>query len=69
MLVAKEGSGPPEWLPDYIAGKARELREKHRGNPIALVVIDRLVTDPKMRAVWKEFSKQSRENHRRTDTT
>jgi len=66
MLVAKEGSGPPEWLPDYIAGKARELREKHRGNPIALAVIDRLVTDPKMRAVWKEFSKQSREAHRRT---
>jgi len=68
MLVAKEISGLqiPEWVPDYIAGKARESREKHRGNPIALVVIDRLVTDPKMRAVWKEFSKQSRENHRRT---
>jgi len=65
MLVAKEGSGPPEWLPDYIAEKARELREKHSGNQIALDVIDRLVTHPNMRAVWKELSKQKRESHRR----
>jgi hypothetical protein len=65
-VVAKESSGPPEWVPDYIAEKARELREKHSGNPIALDVIDRLVTDPKMRTVWKEFSKRSRENHQRT---
>jgi hypothetical protein len=66
MLVAKEGSGPPGWLPDYIAEKARELREKHSGNQIALDVIDRLVTHPKMQTVWKEFNKRSRENHQRT---
>jgi hypothetical protein len=66
MLVAKEGSGPPEWVPDYIAKKARELRDKHSGNPIALAVIERLTTHPNMRTVWKELSKQSREKHQRT---
>jgi hypothetical protein len=68
MLFAKDASGLqiPEWVPDYIAAKARELHAKHSGNPSALAIIEQLTTHPNMRTVWKEFRKQSRENHRRT---
>jgi hypothetical protein len=68
MTVAKESSGLqiPEWVPDYIADKARELREKHSGNPTALALIERLTGHPDMRSVWKELTKQTRENYRPT---
>ncbi len=50
----------PGWVPEYIARKARELNKKHRKSPIAVAVIERLTTDPKMKRVWNELAKQSR---------
>jgi hypothetical protein len=49
----------PEWVPDYIAAKALELRQA-TGSAIAAELIERLTTDPRMRRVWAELAKQDR---------
>ena len=56
----------PDWCPDHVAHKARALHELHRESPIAVGVIKRLTTDPRMRGIWVQLSKQSREGHKRT---
>ena len=55
----------PDWA-GRIAHKAHELHKKHCKSPIAVGVIERLATDPRMRVVWDQLGKQSRENHRPT---
>jgi hypothetical protein len=50
----------PAWCPDHIAHKARELCKLHCKSPIAVAVIEHLATDPKMKRVWDEFRKRSR---------
>jgi hypothetical protein len=66
MLVPDRGLLIPEWVPDDIATKARELHQAHAECPIARAVIERLTTDPRMRRVWDELAKQRREKHQRT---
>jgi hypothetical protein len=56
----------PSFVRDHIAAKARELRQAHADSPIAVAVIERLTTDPRMRRVWDELTKQRRKEHRRT---
>ena len=56
----------PSFVPDHIAAKARELRQAHADSPIAVAVIERLATDPRMRRVWGELAKQRRKEHRQT---
>jgi hypothetical protein len=59
----------PEWVPDPIADKARELHQRHRKSPIAVALIQRLVSDPRMKGVWDELRKQGRDlekGHRMT---
>lgn len=70
MTACRHGSAfellVPDWCPDHIVRKARALHELHRESPIAVGVIERLTTDPRMRGVWVQLSKQSREGHKRT---
>lgn len=56
----------PWVVPDHIATKACELRQEHAGSPIAIAVIERLTTDPRMQRVWGQLAKQRRKKHRRT---
>ena len=68
MTTCRHGSEllVPDWCPDHIAHKARALHELHRESPIAVGVIKRLTTDPRMRGIWVQLGKQSREGHKRT---
>lgn len=59
MLTANEPN-IPEWVPDYIAAKARELRQAHADSAIAVDLIERLTTDVRMRRVWAELDKRNR---------
>ncbi len=55
----------PDWVPDHVAAKARELHEAHRQSPIAVGVVERLMTDPRMRRVWHELAKRNRRSKAR----
>jgi hypothetical protein len=59
VLTANEPN-IPEWVPDYIAAKARELRQAHADSAIAVDLIERLMTDVRMGRVWAELGKRNR---------
>jgi hypothetical protein len=72
--TATENASPqlvlPGWVPDRVAAKGIELfrRETASGNSNTSAILQRLLTDPRMRQVWAELSKRRRRNHRSTDT-
>jgi hypothetical protein len=59
----------PTWVPKVVAQQAHVLYERAvaSGSAEHLAVIERLATDPKMEAVWKELGKKSREKYRSTN--
>jgi hypothetical protein len=57
----------PDWCPEHVAGKARELHRRHSKSPLASAVIERLTNDPRMERVWRELAKRSRKEHQPTE--
>jgi hypothetical protein len=45
----------PEWVPRIIHNRAREMYQRARGNQALADIVERLVTDPRMRRVWTEL--------------
>jgi hypothetical protein len=68
MLVPDRGLRIPEWA-DHIAAKARELHQAHSHSAIAVAVIERLATDPRMQRVWDEFAKRKRSRDKKQRRT
>jgi hypothetical protein len=50
----------PDWVPDHIAAKARDLHQAHADSAIAVDLIERLTTDTRMQRVWAELAKRNR---------
>jgi hypothetical protein len=68
MPVAKEPARAPEcdallipeWVPEQLADEARKQHKLLCDSPIAVALIRRLLTDPRMKVVWDELRKQER---------
>jgi hypothetical protein len=75
---SQEDATPPEvitnppWLPPAVAQAARALRADHSKRHVDcdkceyILVLERLLTDRRMKSVWAELSKRKRENYRPT---